>query len=243
MLPARHNRFLEKLLIFYVRRLLRRHFRKVFLGGFPGFAEFLRADGNYPLLYFANHPTWWDGFLDLLVWNQFHMDAYLMMDERNLRRLRYFTQTGVFGVDLESQRGRAEGLLYASRLLREAAGRRVLALYPEGRLVPEWEEPQPLRAGVPVLLKRAPGARAMPVWRRIVFSKYQLPDAYIYLGEPFAGPADTGMLRSRLDACAEALDNKLRNHPEAGWVVLLQTHRRLHGNTGVDATSTQTNTL
>ncbi|MGF1483539.1 MAG: hypothetical protein ACFBZ8_04155 [Opitutales bacterium] len=191
MLPARHSPFKSALLVFYLRRLFRRHFRRIWVSAEPGVETFLDNAESYPLVFFSNHQTWWDGFLELPIIEQFGIRSYLMMEEKNLVKRKFFTNAGVFGVDLESKSERARGLLYATRLLKETPSgeRRALFLYPQGRLVSDFEPWPAFLGGTEILLKRSPAQAAVPVYKRILFGDHTLPEASLHIGQPVSRDA------------------------------------------------------
>src|ERR1043165_8852340 len=58
------------------------------------------ADG--PLIVYLNHPSWWDGYMCFLLNRVVLRDrfqGYLMMEEPELRRYRFFAWAGCFSVD------------------------------------------------------------------------------------------------------------------------------------------------
>ncbi|MFW5883777.1 MAG: 1-acyl-sn-glycerol-3-phosphate acyltransferase, partial [Verrucomicrobiota bacterium] len=122
-------------------------------------------DATYPLVLYGNHPSWWDTFLKLPLLQRFGMEYWVMMEARTLGQLPWFRRCGVFGVDLESKADRARGLRYAAGLLNDAqaaARRRVLILYPHGRLIPQGEAWPPFERGLEGLLRLCPTATALP---------------------------------------------------------------------------------
>ncbi len=75
-----------------------------------------RAAG-VPLLGLANHPSWWDGYLALLLARHYGLPRYLMMDEPQLRRYGFFRWAGCFSVDRTDPRESARSVAYAAHLL------------------------------------------------------------------------------------------------------------------------------
>ncbi len=218
MLPARHNQFLSALLIYYLRRLFRRHFRGIYVAGEAGTQDFLEQPGSYPLIFFSNHQTWWDGFFELPLIRQFRMFPFLMMEEKNLQRLKFFRNTGVFGVDLDSPRERARGLLYATRILRNVpeGQRRALFLYPHGRIVSPHEPWPHFLGGLEVLLRKSPATAAVPVYKRILFGNTPLPEVSLYVGKPLARDSNPGTADLE-QALLDTGERQARFLGEADW--------------------------
>ena len=99
--------------------VLRRRFHNVYLLGAENIVCWSRT---HPVVGCVNHTNWWDGFvLYVLSHRRLPHDIYLAMEEANLRRYRFFTWMGVFGVDLSDACAVLPGLRYAVRLLRGAA--------------------------------------------------------------------------------------------------------------------------
>src|SRR5689334_6980189 len=58
------------------------------------------SDG--PLIIYPNHPSWWDGYMSFVLVRRALRDrfeSYLMMEEPELRRYRFFSWAGCFSVE------------------------------------------------------------------------------------------------------------------------------------------------
>lgn len=183
ILKAEKDRARTWLLFRYARWLMRRRFFSVRL--YADLAVFQEAE-TFPLLLFGNHSYWWDGLMETLLFDRLQLDYYIMMEEKNLRKFSYFRKTGVFGVDLESRRGRSEALLHAARLLRSGGRRRTLVLYPHGRLVEDYAEWPSFEGGLAGLLRLIESAKARPLAKKIHSGRYPKPEAALRIG-PEAG--------------------------------------------------------
>lgn len=226
MLPARRRRVLGFLLTAYIRWSLRRHFERILLfGDRPEYA----TDGAYPLIFFSNHQTWWDGFLEVPLSRHHGQQLSLMMEEANLRRFQAFRSVGVFGVDLTTTSGRSVALLHAAKLLRSGHPRRALYLYPHGRLLAPHEPWPDFQGGVAELLRLCPAARAVPVAKELFHGKFRDPEAWLQLGPPIRG--DSPQLEAALHDAVAALRGRLAAGDEAGAVTLLPRKRWSPGRT------------
>src|SRR5215213_1625205 len=142
LLEPHKVRPLERAYARYGRRLLRRAFARVWLGG----AEWPPDDGGRPTIAFANHSAWWDPVLALyLSHDLFRRDPYGVMDGAQLRRFPFFRTIGCFGTTTTSPGDARQLAECAAGLLREGGrgrgggggGRpRVLWLFPQGALLP-----------------------------------------------------------------------------------------------------------
>ncbi|MGJ3242730.1 MAG: 1-acyl-sn-glycerol-3-phosphate acyltransferase [Opitutales bacterium] len=235
MLPARQSPLHLHLLQTWVRWKLRRHFHSLEALTYDG-PDLTGKNWSYPTILYGTHHSWWDTFFLLQFWRALKQEPWVMMEARNLARFPFFRKVGVFGVDLDDAKGRSESLLYALRLLKHAGDRRrVLLVYPQGRLVPYDGEWPPFQGGVAELLRLVPAARAVPVSLHIRHGKYMLPEARFGFGKAFFGtrkpetPVLEEALRS-LDGCVRASWNESAVEP-TGRRFLLPPHPRLRGTT------------
>lgn len=217
----------------YVRWRLRRMFHAIYLSG-P--LEELDKERNYPILFFANHQSWWDGFLMQPFFDAFKMEYYIMMEERNLRRFSFFRRVGVFGVDLESAAGRAASLLYAGRLLRDCPSgrRRALLVYPHGRLVDPVEPWPAFQPGLEKLCSLNRDGATFPLYLHLRMGRYPLPEVFMQLGKPvdLRKNPTRETLEDRLTEARDALRVQLIETPEkAQTLALLPAKRRFRGQT------------
>lgn len=229
MMPESKSAWRMALLDAYLRWKYRQRFYQVRVGGFEGWQDWLRSTSPYPLVWFGNHQTWWDGLLDFSLTRHFGMDNRLMMEARNLRQFAFFQKCGVFGVELDSPRGRADGLLHAVRLLNDGAPRRCLILYPHGRLTHPWEDP-PFQPGLEAVLKRSSRATALPVWREMHFGAHELPTVDIQLGQPLPPEVmrDTPALHQALQDARNALITRLEDHNSEHIFYIREGKKPLH---------------
>jgi chlorobactene lauroyltransferase len=149
------------------------------LGGDP------RAPG-LPLLVIANHPSWWDGYLALLLSRHFGARRYLMMDAAQLKRYGFFAWAGCFGVERSDARDVARSIAYAAGLLRQAKPN-WLWLFPQATITPPQARPLAVHAGAAHILRRATaGGRTvgvLPVAWQLIFRGEQHPEVVILIGD------------------------------------------------------------
>ncbi|HKK69521.1 MAG TPA: lysophospholipid acyltransferase family protein, partial [Bacteroidales bacterium] len=161
-------------------------FKRLVLRGASGFDQTWTQQNQPPVIFYGNHQTWWDGFFYVhLLWH-YGFEYAIMMEEKNLKRFRFFQKTGVFGVDLDSRLDRGKGVLYAVDWLRKQgpARRRALVIYPHGRLVPEWEPLPDFQPGLARIVQRVENVLAIPVLTRIHYGQHPLPNVDMIIGEP-----------------------------------------------------------
>ncbi len=228
MMPARKNRWMTWLLFRYVGWKMRRSFFGLRLHGDD---SVLQEAGSYPLVLFGNHEYWWDGLMEIPLYRRYRMDYYVMMEERNLRRLPFFNHTGVFGVDLASRADRARTLLYVRRLLGQGP-RRALVIFPHGRLVEPYQPWPSFEPGLEGIARLMGGrGHLVPMIKRIVPGPYPRPEAFIGLGDPVpagASPRLADLSESLQRTCSD-LEGWIRGRDFSDGIPLIPPPSRYHG--------------
>ena len=153
--------------------------------------------------------------------------SFCMMDERELRRYRFFTWIGAFSVNRQDARSALGSVTYISRLL--AARRdRALAIFPQGEITPNDRRPLQMFSGLAHVARRAGGATLWPVALRYEFRGQQRPEAFIRAGPAHHAPAAshtrslTAEAGARLTAACDALRDEVTGGQLDGYRVLLR---------------------
>ena len=202
MIVARKVPLFNFVLRRWLASVLRRRFHNVYLVG----AENLRAlDMAGPVLGCVNHSNWWDGFvLYVLSDRRLAHDIYLAMEEANLRRYRFFTWMGVFGLDLSAPRA---GLRYAHQLLRTAARTpRLVWIFVQGELLGP-HAPIQAKPGAS-FLARTTGAQILPLVLRYEWLLESRPSVFVNIGRlmpPETAPEALAAVLNGLFADLEAV--------------------------------------
>ncbi|REJ78376.1 MAG: acyl-phosphate glycerol 3-phosphate acyltransferase [Acidobacteria bacterium] len=179
MLTAAKSRWFENLFALYNSNLLRRRFHSFRIKGLPGLTE---PDRSKPLILYANHTSWWDGLAAFQISRAAHLDAYLMMEERQLRRYFLFRKLGAFSVVRENPREAYRTLEYAADLLYEDPGR-CLWIFPQGKITPAGKRPLGFYKGIGKLVEIAGDCRVAPVVFRYEFEGEYKPSIYAAVAE------------------------------------------------------------
>jgi 1-acyl-sn-glycerol-3-phosphate acyltransferase len=239
LLPARKSRLLLPWYAGYARRLLRRGFARVWVGGaaWPGRA----ADAAGPVIGYLNHSAWWDPIAVLhLSHDVFRCDAYGLMQGAQLQRYPFFRQVGCFGTTGEGIDDVRALASHAADLLR-AAPRRTLWIFPQGALLPA-RAPLAFRSGLARLERAVPEATAVPVALRYELRAEQRPELFVRVGAalppertaadavahgfaPAAAHRTRRLERALRDELARLDDELLRASPDAappGYRAVLQ---------------------
>jgi len=180
MIEARKNPLIEALFARLNLGMLRRHFHLLHL---QGAERVQRLDRSLPVVFFGNHSNWWDGLMEFHLGREIlHVDSYLMMEEKQMERYRFFRFIGVFSVDRGSPREAYESVRYASRVA--AAPNRALWIYPQGDMRPNDVRPLRFFPGIGHIANMLGTAHFVPVARRYEYMKEQLPEVFTRIGEP-----------------------------------------------------------
>jgi len=169
VIPARKGGPLGWMWSRYVGHKLRASFRGLWTRG-------TLPAGDAPLLVYANHTNWWDGFVVHQLCLAAGWDGHCMMEEKNLARYRFLARIGAFSVRRESA---LETLRYSRGLLARPGV--AVVLFPEGEQRPFGARPLVFQRGLEVLAKLS-GARCLPVAIRYAFFEAELPDVLCEVG-------------------------------------------------------------
>ncbi len=194
MIPAHKHGAFARLIRRYVGRKVRASFRGVWRrGALPA--------PTTPLVVYANHTSWWDGFVlhELLLGSGW--DGYCVMEEAQLARYRFLARVGAFSIRRHDAGSALASLRYAADLLRRPGV--AVVIFPEGVLRPADGSPIALERGVEVL-GRLSGAPCVPVALRYAFLEHERPDVLVAIGEPHPATALAGFA-TRLDTLTRSL--------------------------------------
>ncbi|GMU59084.1 MAG: hypothetical protein AMXMBFR34_08470 [Myxococcaceae bacterium] len=175
------------LLEWYVARKVRSAFRGVWVrGALPS------ADGG--LLVYANHSSFWDGFLIHQVARAARWDGYAMMEEANLAKYPFHARLGAFSVRRGDRRSALESVRYAAGVLRREQG--AVFVFPEGELRAGGGPLGRFKRGVEVIARHAK-VRCLPLAIRYTFLEHEHPDVLLEVG-PTHPPDDLGRFVTEL---------------------------------------------
>lgn len=183
----------------YLRRKMRNAFRGLWLSG-----TLPQTQGG--LLVYANHTSWWDGFVVHALGRAAGWDAYALMEEKNLERYRFLGRIGAFGVRRGEASSSLSALRYAAALLRRP--RAAVFVFPEGEIRPFGEAPLRLSRGIEVLSRLA-DASCCALGIRYAFFEAEKPDVLLEVG-PVHESAPLATFTSQLEARIASLSRRTR---------------------------------
>jgi 1-acyl-sn-glycerol-3-phosphate acyltransferase len=177
MLEAKKNRLVEFLLAGVNRRMIRRQFWSHRL---RGTAVEARLDRTLPAIFYANHSSWWDGFIAFhLTYDLWKLDGILMMEEDELRKYPFFRWIGAFGIRRTGAEVEAM-IRYAAGELREKG--RILWMFPQGALFPNGFRPVELRPGIAHVARAVGRVQIVPVVHRYEYLKEERAEIFTSVG-------------------------------------------------------------
>lgn len=180
MIPAKKNKLIDFLFSIYLNRLLKKHFYRIHLTGEENLNQINAA---LPVILYANHSNWWDGFIAyLLTAKRWKTDDYLMMDIEQMQKYSFFKYVGVFSVDRNDAKEAVHSIDYAVKILKNS--NRFLWIFPQGLLQPQDLRPLKFYPGIAKIAEKLGSVNLLPVTMRYEYTLEQRPEVFIKIGEP-----------------------------------------------------------
>jgi len=195
MAQARELPLISDITLRIFRRVVRTYFRRHFRAVSVQRAEQL-AQATGPLVVYANHSSWWDPMVSVLLAEELQPTAkhYAPMDAAALAKYPILRRLGIFPVDLGSARGAMATARGAAQFLRTSqailSSGGVLWITPQGRFA-DPREPLAFKPGLGALAARNPGLRFVPLAIEYTFWDERLPETLLRFGQPVRFPAET----------------------------------------------------
>ncbi len=222
MLKVRRSKLYTLWFGWYSRRQFRRFFNSVRVVMQSGVRE---MDLGTPVIFYANHAYWWDGFWSQLCTEEFfHQRLHIIIEFQQLQKHRFFTRIGAFSLDQSRPRSLPATLNYAAELLSDHHERQnALWIFPQGKIENVDKRPLVFYRGtasiVSRLLEKVPGVYLVSVVSRIEYLEEQKPELFLSFREPhlvsgenFPGADNlTAYMREMTENHLDELDEKIRN--------------------------------
>ncbi len=176
MITAKKNKRFEKLFYSYLKKyLLKRHFHTIELEGK------LDVENSLPVLYIANHSSWWDGLLLFyMTQQQSNQEHYVMMDEQGVMAYPFFRKVGAYSINRSLPKDIVRTLRYSEQLLRD---QHVVWIFPQGQIQHQAIRPFHFQSGIGYLLQQFEQVNVKPISFHYYFGESQKPIASIRAGE------------------------------------------------------------
>jgi chlorobactene lauroyltransferase len=179
MLEAKKKRWFEEVFAVYNRNLFRRRFHSFHVSDL----NFLSADRKTPQIIYANHSNWWDGLVAFEISRRAKLDSFVMMEEKQLKKLFLFRRLGAFSVVRENAREAVKSVNYAANLLKENPSR-TLWIFPQGEILPNDRRPLEFFNGAARIVEKTVAVKAVPLAMRYEFRGEFKPEIFVKIGEP-----------------------------------------------------------
>ncbi len=178
---------ISRFVLWFFRRIVRGYFRRQFTAvrlTRTSNLRGLRGEGAERLLLYANHGSWWDPMMCVLLARKLMPERkhYAPMDAVSLERYKILKYIGIFGVETKTARGAAQFLRKGLAILAQGG---VLWVTPQGRFADSRERPLVFKPGLAALAARTPGGcTVQPLAIEYVFWDERLPEALLHFGQP-----------------------------------------------------------
>ncbi len=179
MLKAKKSFWFEKLFAIYNRNLLERRFHSFQI---QNLESLLSRDPKMPLIIYANHSSWWDGLILFEILKNLDFENYVLMEEKQLSKFRFFRRIGAFSIIREKPFEIKKSLKYAVELLSKGKNKTLL-IFPQGEIIPNDRRPLKFFQGLIYLCERIPKCGLIPCSIRIEFLKEFKPEIFVKFGE------------------------------------------------------------
>ncbi len=143
-----------------------------------------------PVIFYANHAYWWDGFWSQLCTEEFfHQNLHIIIEYQQLKKHRFFTRIGAFSIDRSRPRSVLDTLRYAAELITADSDRQnALWIFPQGKIEPVDQRPLLFLKGtasiVSRVLEKTPSIYLVSVVSRIEYLGEQKPELSLSFLEP-----------------------------------------------------------
>lgn len=150
-------------------------------------ADNLSGLEDLPIVAFANHSSWWDPLISMILKARFlpHRTGYTPIDASMLERYGIFRKLGYIGIDRESKSSASRQFLRISEAVLQQPGS-MIWLTPQGRFVDPRDRPIQFERGIAHIAKRVPGTQFLPLAIEYPFWEESRPEALVHLGKPLA---------------------------------------------------------
>lgn len=174
MLKAKKNAWFETIFAVYNRNLIKRRFHSLQVSGL----DFLREkNAEIPLIVYANHSSWWDGLVAFEIFRQAKLDAFCMMEEKQLKKLFLFQRLGAFSIVRENGREAIKSINYSAELLKKP--KRTLLIFPQGEIVSNDARPIKVYNGLSRIIEKIGEVYAVPMAMRYEFLGEFKPQIFV----------------------------------------------------------------
>lgn len=190
-----------------------------------------------PVVIFANHPSWWDGVMFVLLARALFpgRPMFVPMEAGAFARYGFMKRIGAWGVEQDSPRA-ALGFLRTARTILQTTAH-TLWINAPGRFVDARTRPQPMVAGLVRLPELAPEAIFLPLALEYPFWAEPRAEMLFAFGPGLAGhelaaldrPARAAAMAAALHATMDRLAEDALSRDPARFMLLARGQEGLGG--------------
>ena len=220
MLEAKKTVWFEKVFAVYNRNLIKRRFHSLQVSGL----DFLRdKNAEIPFIVYGNHSSWWDGLVAFEIFRQAKLDAFFMMEEKQLKNLFLFQRLGAFSIVRENGREAVKSINYSAELLKKSS--RTLLIFPQGEIVSNDARPIKFYNGFSRIIEKIGEVYAVSIAMRYEFLGEFKPQIFVKIGLPeliktdgnFNAKEKTAIFAERLTTNLDKLKSDIINKDLNGF--------------------------
>ncbi len=146
-----------------------------------GLSEFNKRNLQIPLVIYANHSSWWDGLVAFEISRKAKLDGFIVMEEKQLRKLFFFRLLGAFSVNREKPREAIKTISYAVEILKENPARTIW-IFPQGKILPTDKRPIYFYNGLGRIIEKVRKVQIAPIAIRYEFLNEFKPEIFVKIG-------------------------------------------------------------
>ena len=186
------NSWALKLLNAYLTIRLRLSFHEVLFDLGPAHKKLLP---NQPVIFIANHSSWWDGFLIFELYKKLGLKKpfRIVMLERELKKFPFFRSCGAVGLIPKDS-------AHNDQIFQSLKGTCV-SFFPQGQMYSQGQRPLNFRSGIESVIKSLHPIQIITVALHIEPFQNMKPTALIKLGEVIS--SDTSLTFQDLEKTVE----------------------------------------
>lgn len=212
MLEANKSLIFEKVFAIYNQNLFKRRFHSLRVSGL----DFLfNKNTNIPLIIYCNHSSWWDGLVAFQISHKTALNSFVMMEEKQLKKLFLFRRLGAFSVVREKPREAIRSIKYAAEILRKNRSS-TLWIFPQGEILPNDLRPLKFYNGLSKIIQLTGECETTSLAIRYEFLGEFKPEIFVKIEKPekiiFPEKSDLKWLSKRLCKNLTENLNELKNN-------------------------------
>lgn len=192
LIPGRDTPWFRRAFVRWMRGFVGRRFHAVRLAAGSDAVLSQASSHDGPVLLVANHQSWWDPLVGLLVHDRWFGDRPVAspIDRTQLENFRFFGRLGMFGVDPDDATGLRAFARHVDGMF-ASAPRTVLMVTPQGRFV-DVRCAVEVRPGAAMVAARHPRATVVAMAIEYAFWVDQRPEVFLRADRVVAPSTEPG---------------------------------------------------